>query len=249
MIDSSFRASIEAATQQMIGIVSDGDVLSIKTGALYPSGAPVTVDVRDEDGRCSVTDGGRARLESELLGASTKSFIGQAQMVSDQLGVGFDQHSFFVLRVDLDRALGAIKMVGGASYKAATLTEARMTEQAEKNDKADLIDRLLGVFGPKRVTKDFEIVGASTHSWNFAGSVSTDQRRVLFDCTGPKHISVYSNHTKFSDVARLGDNAPKRVIAYSNRYTIKNDYRNLLQQAANLIAIEEPDATYEQVGA
>lgn len=247
MIDVSFRESIESATLQMVGVVSDGNVLSIRTGAMYPSGAPVTVDVREEDDRCFVTDNGRARLEGDLLGASARLFTGQGQIVSDQLGVGFDQHSFFILKVDLTRVLGAIKIIGAASLKAATLTEARVSEQAEKNDRADLIDRLLGVFGPKRVTKDLEVIGASTHAWSFAGSVATDKRDVLFDCTGPKHIAVYSTHAKFSDIARLGQDAPKRVIAYSRRYDLKNGYRNLLQQTANLMKIEEQDATYEKV--
>lgn len=247
MIDASFRDSIQSATSQMVGVVSDGNVLSVRTGSMFPSGAPVTVDVREETGSCIVTDGGRARLESELLGASTRLFTTQGQLVSEQLGVDFDHDSFFILKVELSRVLGAIKVIGTASLKAATLTEARVSEQAEKNDRADLIDRLLGVFGPERVTRDLEVIGASTHSWTFAGSVTSDQRSVLFDCTGPKHVAVYSAHAKFSDIARLGENAPKRVIAYSQRYDLKNDYRNLLQQTANLMTIEEQDTTYEKI--
>lgn len=247
MIDASFRESIESATSQMVRVVSDGDALIVRTGALYPSGAPVTVDVREEGGSCFVSDSGRARLEGELLGSSSRLFMGQAQIVSEQLGVEFDQHSFFVLKVDISRVSGAIKVIGAASLKAATLTEARMSEQAEKNDRADLIDRLLGVFGPRRVVKDFEMPGSSTHAWNFAGSVAIERRKVLFDCTGPKHLSVYSAHAKFSDIARLGPDAPERVIAYSRRHQLKSDYRNLLQQTANLITIEEEDATYQRI--
>lgn len=247
MIELEFRQAIESATARLVSVAADGDLLSVNTGSVYPSGGPVIVDVRQEGDGCFITDSGRASLEAELLGATPRLFIGQGKTVAEQMGVSFDHQSFFAVRVDVSRVLGAIKIIGTASLKAATLTEARMSEQAEKNDRADLIDRLLGVFGPRRVAKDYDIIGASTHAWSFAGRVSTDGVGVLFDCTGPQHISVYSTHAKFSDVARLESDAPGRVVTYSQRYEMKADYRNLLQQTASLIEIEEEDSTYEKV--
>ncbi len=233
----------------MIRVQPDGDFQRVTMPGLYPSGTNVSVLVRYDGSNCFVSDQGQAHLEAELLGASSRLFTSQGKVVAEQTGCQFDNHSFFVIKADISRISGAIKVIASASLKAATLTEARVSEQAEKNDRADLIDRLVSVFGAPRVDKDFELTGASTHVWGFAGRVVSDSGAVLFDCTGPSHNAVYSTHAKFSDIARIGANAPRRVAAISRRYDFKTDYRNLLQQTASVIQIEERDEIYSKVAA
>lgn len=249
MSESDFSEIVASAAKGMIRVEPDGDFHRVVLPGLYPSGSNVSVMTRFDGANCFVSDYGQAQLEAELLGASSRLFSSQGKIVAEQTGCQFDDQSFFVIKADISRISGAIKVVASASLKAAMLTEARVSEQAEKNDRDDLVDRLVSVFGAAQVDKDFELNGASTHTWNFAGRVISGSRTLLFDCTGPSHNAVYSTHAKFSDIARIGSGAPGRVAAISRRYTLKTDYRNLLQQTANVIHIEEQDETYSRFAA
>ena len=106
-----------------------------------------------------------------------------------------------------------------------------------------LVDRLIDVYGKSRVERDVEMVGMSGHVWPVAGRVQ-DGRIVAFDIATPFHSSVFSAHTKFSDLKLLGDSAPKGVVAVESRSDFKPDYITLLKQSASVIEISAANDNY-----
>lgn len=237
-----FVNAVEAAAKRLVTVrdVDDGYVIS--TSSLYPSGASVQVRAAFDGHTCYVSDMGLASHEAEMLGATPRQFRWQAKAVADELGVGFDNHSFFIVQVPIDRLSGAIKIVGAATHKSALLTEVAMTEQAERNDRELLLDRLVQVFGSASVEKRVRVVGKSGHNWPIAGRVRL-AREVLFDTATPAFSSVVSARTKFQDIT-LAPNGGKGVIALAYPAKFAPDLRDLLEQAAEVIAIDDPEQTY-----
>lgn len=219
-------------------------VATFETSSIYPSGAFVTVQATFDGRTCFVSDAGKAALESELLGATASLFARQGQSVASQMGVGFDKNSIFVAQVSIEQLVGAVKMVAAASHKTSVLVESRMSEQADKNDRDLLVLKLKSTFGTRNVDRDVEFAGASSHKWRFASRVQNQGRFFHFDFAKPSHSSVFSLHTKFIDVSRV-EKAPRGVIVIDKSEEIKEDYLNLLQQAAGVLEIEADTSSYE----
>lgn len=222
----------------------EGMVLSLPT--MYPSGAPVCVNVAYDGQTCLVNDMGHGLHEAELAGVSDRLFRKVAREVSDEYGIQFDNFCFFAIQVPIEKVEGAIRIIGSASSKSVIASAAQMTEQRERTSRADLIDRLIDVYGKQRVEQDYSISGSSSHKWVFAGSVTTALGRAVFDVATPSPTSVFGVHTKVSDVRRLSS-PPKCVIAVERFDLFKPDYRNLLQQAANMIEVSASREVYEKL--
>ena len=131
MSANDFSKVIASATEHMIRVQPDGDSHRVTMPGLYPSGANVSVLVRHDGSNCFVSDHGQAYLESELLGAPSRLFASQGKVVAKQTGCQLYNHRLFVIKADISRISGAIKVIAGASLKAAILTEARMLEGSQ----------------------------------------------------------------------------------------------------------------------
>lgn len=213
---------------------------------MYPSGSPVLVRVAFDGHVCFVNDMGIASHEADVLGASQRIFANQARRVAEEFGVQFDNHCFFAVQVPLDKLPGAIRVIGTASQKSVVLTQDKLSEINDSQVRADLLDRLVSVYGQSHVERDFSLVGSSSHKWNFVGRVVTERGPVVFDAATEAPASVFSAVAKFSDV-RMLEQPPKGVICVPRLQKFTPDYRNLLQQAANLVEISSPDETFRRI--
>lgn len=222
----------------------EGTVVTLPS--MYPSGSPVNVRVSFDGQVCFVNDMGQASHEADVLGATQRIFLNQARRVAEEFGVQFDNHCFFAVQVPLDRLSGAIRVIGAASQKAVMLTQDKLSEINDSAIRADLLDRLNAVYGEKRVERDVALTGSSSHKWGFVGRVMTERGPVLFDAATAAPPSVYGAVAKFSDI-RMLENPPKGVICVPNLERFTPDYRNLLQQAANVIEISSPDETFRRI--
>lgn len=210
----------------------EGSVISLPT--LYPSGAPVQVRVSFDGNQYFVNDLGNALNEADMLGAAPRSFQKHARDVAEQYGVLFDNHQIFAIHVSADQLSGAIRVVGSASQRAVVLTESQMAEQRDTTLKEEFVARLYRTFGEDRVTTDVTFRGQSSHDWTFAAHIRSERGPVLFDTATTSPLSIYGAHAKFSDLRRL-ERAPTGVIGIPSFRSMKPDYRNLLQQVANVV--------------
>lgn len=244
--DLQFVNAIEAAAKRLVAVTDVDDGYVISTSSLYPSGASVQVRATFDGHTCFVSDMGLAYHEAEMLGATQRQFRRSAKAVADDLGVGFDDHSFFIVQVPIDRLSGAIKIVGAATHKAALMIEAGMTEQAERNDRELLIDRLVQVFGRQKVEKGVTVLGESGHSWTVTGRVNL-LGGMLFDTATPAISSIVSAHTKFRDIQLVHGGAKGGVIALASPTKFAADYMSILKQSAEVIGIDDPEDTYRRM--
>lgn len=231
----------------MVVVTREEDGYVLSTPSLYPSGAPVRVRVSFDGRTCFVSDMGLASHEAEMLGATHRQFKRCSKLVADEMGVSFDDHSFFILQVQIERVAAAIKIVAAASHRASVMTELNISEQSIKNDRDLLLDKLISAFGSKAVDKDFEFVGKSGHTWAVVGRVRASHD-LVFDTATPWHNSVVSVFAKFHDIKLVPD-APKGVVAVSNPESFGSDYLSLLKQSAEVIGIDEPEKRYQDLSA
>lgn len=238
----AFDEAVEAAARRLVSVRGADDGYVIGTSSLYPSGASVQVRAAFDGHTCYVSDMGLASHEAEMLGATTRQFRRHARSVADELGVAFDDHSFFIVQVPIARLSGALKVVAAASHRAAVITEMSMTEQAERNDRELLLDKLVQVFGAANVEKAVMVSGKSGHAWPMAGRVRS-RGGVIFDTATPQHVSVASAYTKFQDI-RMVEGSPKGVIALAYPSKFSPDLRSVLEQSAEIISISDPEDRY-----
>lgn len=222
----------------------EGTVVTLPS--MYPSGSPVLVRIAFDGHACFVNDMGQASQEADVLGATQRLFQNQARRVAEEYGVQFDNHCFFAVHVPLERLSGAIKVIGSASQKAVMLTQDKLSEMNDSTVRAELLERLNSVYGEGRVERDIALTGSSSHRWGFVGRVMSARGPVLFDAASPAASSVYGAVAKFTDI-RMLDNPPKGVVCVPSLERFSPDYRNLLQQAANVIEIGSSDEIFRQL--
>lgn len=244
-MDETFVRMVREAALRLATTSIEEDGAYIATSSTYPSGAYVTVRVTYDGRQCFVSDMGYAAHEAEMLGATPQQFSYRARQVADEFGIGFDNNSFFVVEVPLDRIEGAARTIATASLKAAVIVESLMAQQADDNDKLLLIDRLRHAFGADRVDTEVEVVGASGHKWVITGRAIGFSRPVYFDCGRRNHTSVVNIYSKFNDLKRL-DVPQTGVVAILGATRLQRDFREMLEQTVDgVIEIESDDSTYQ----
>lgn len=248
MKNQMIEASLADALSRLVDRRDSEEGTIIALPSVYTSGAPVQVSVSYDGAGFFVNDMGLALNEAELMGATSKQFNSQAREIADEYGVRFDNHSFFAVHVQAEELTGAIKIIGSASLKSVVATEGKLAEQNDTSLRSDFVHKIQQVFGSRNVAKDVEYHGSSTHSWKFAASVQTGGQLLLFDTASQHPVSIYSAHAKFSDL-RMLEISPKGVIGISSARLFKPDYRNLLQQVANVVETTADNSVISKLAA
>ena len=239
------RELVESVIGQVVKCAHETDGTIVQMPMHYPSGTRVSIRVQFDGNTCFLSDLGNASREAELLGATNKLFRNQARQVAEQFGVKFDQFSFLELQVLPDEVGAAIRILAGASEKAAVMTEIKMSDQKKANDAQILVDRLSQIFGSEQVIPGAHLKGQSHNSWEFDAQVelSSDQIAVL-ECVTGNHSSVYSAYTKFSDLSHL-KKSPKRFVAINHNARCSEEFLNLLGFDSRSIDLQAPNRRLE----
>jgi len=131
-MNATTRDLVEGVVGQFVKCAHESDGTIVRMPLIYPSGESISIRVVFDGATCFLSDLGNASREAELLGATTTLFRNQAKQVADQFGVKFDQFSFFELQVPPDEVGAAIRILAGASEKAAVMTEIKMSDQKKR---------------------------------------------------------------------------------------------------------------------
>lgn len=237
MTDQSMKDPLVLAVSKLVTSRDSQEGTIVSLPSIYTSGAPVQVRVSIDGDQFFVNDMGLARNEAELMGATARLFANQARDVANDYGILFDNHSFFAVHVSNEQLAAAIRVVGAASLKAVVATENKITEQNDSSERQEFVYQVEEAFGREKVSTDIEYSGSSTHSWRFAAKVDISTKTLLFDTVAQAPASIYSAHAKFSDIRYL-ERPPKGVIGIPSKNLLKPDYRNLLQQVANVVQMD-----------
>ena len=217
-----------------------------RTPLLYPSGSTVVVQIHRHGDRFLVSDMGMGYQEADLMGM-TLLFVRNANVVAERTGVKFDQHSFFVVDATKEQLVGATVAVANCSQEAVQIAAYKLAEKKAGEAKDRLYERLLTVFSPQRVSRDYEILGASRTPWHVAAIVRTDSKKTLFEPVANSHPSVVNAAAKFHDIALLVG-APARIAVVRNRSSF-GTWLGVLSQAANVVEERVSNRTFERLAA
>jgi hypothetical protein len=252
--DRKFSELIDAVAKELVATEHDTAGSFIRTPLTYPSGALVVVRVhRADDERFFVSDWGLGYQEADLTG-SAAFYTRHANPIAQKAGVGFDNQSFFVMEALRGQLAGAIVTIANCSQEATIRAADSLAEKTFEDSKERLYERLIAVFEPKTrpstriVSKNVKIVGQSMTEWQVATLVRLPgfARPTIFEPVTRHHHSVASASMKFSDIARLGNEAPARVAMVHNKKEF-GTLLNVLSQAANVIDEDVPDTTIERL--
>lgn len=213
---------------------------------MYPSGGMVLVKIEGGPENYFVSDYGMGYEESEMMGASGL-FSRHAKAIADQAGVGFDQHSFFVIEVPKDRLVGAVATIANCSQEAVTIAYYKLLEQKAKAESVNLFERLVKIFPQNSVSKDVQIFGSSQTPHTVDAIVKLEKSVAVFDVAVPFPTSISSVVMKFHDIARL-EKPPQRIVVVRKKEPFKT-YLGVLSQAGSVIETSVSDDIYRKVAA
>jgi len=257
MVDSreaQFSELIEAVARQLVATVHDKSGSFIRTPLSYPSGSLVVVRVHcPDDTRYFVSDWGLGYQESDLIGAGA-FYTRHAKTIAEKAQVGFDNQAFFVMEATRDQLAGAVVTIANCSQEATMRAADALAEKTFEDSKTRLYERLVAVFSssvkrdPRVVTRNTKIIGHSHTEWPIATLVRLpgSHRPTIFEPVTSHHHSVASATMKFSDIARLGTEAPERVAVVRKKKEF-GTLLGVLSQSASVIDEDAPDATIQRL--
>src|SRR5262245_4308689 len=251
--DKKFVDLVDAVARALVATDHDVNGSFIRTPLAYPSGSLVVVRVdQADDNRLFVSDLGLGYQEADLAGAAS-FYTRHARTIAEKAGVGFDNQAFFVMEAARDQLAGAVVTIANCSQEATVRAADSLAEKTFEDSKERLYERLVAVFQKKTptsrvVTKNAKIVGQSSTEWQIATLVRPPGavRPTIFEPVTKHHLSVASAAMKFSDIARLGADAPGRVAMVHDKKEF-GTLLGVLSQSANVVDDDVPDSTIERL--
>ncbi len=232
---------LDKITAQLSRVQHFDDFSFVSTPLLLPNGGSVVVRISKNIEGFLVTDHGLGFNETELIdGGHYYSRI--APKVAKLSGITFDQHSYFVLQVKEEQLAGAIKTVANCVLESVTQVFYKVAEHKARLASDKMFERLTNIFDERFLTREYEVIGESTHSWTFDSALRRDDNIVVFDMVNKHHNSIYQAVTKFHDVARA-EFAPKRVAVIGKQKEY-SDLLPVLSQAANVVELNGRRETF-----
>jgi hypothetical protein len=241
MIQTLTEIATEVA-RALVRITARQESARLSLPLLYPGGSMVGVEIsRLRDGFL-VSDGGAGRREAGLLGGE-RSFVQLAPDVATSYGVRFDHNMFFDINVERDELAVAVAAIANASKAAVEATAAKLAAVEHADYQAMLWEKLERVFTKTRLIKEIEFKGKS-ELWDFDAAIQTGKQLSLFEVVTPYANSVNGAVIKFVDVKDLGEEAPSRIAALTNKD--KTPHLAVLASTARWIAANANDEVYRQ---
>lgn len=242
-----FSHLIEDVAREIVATEHHTSGSFIRTPLLYPSGATVVVRIEQGNDRYFVSDWGLGYQETDLYGAGP-FYVRHARTIAEKANIGFDNQAFFVVEATKAQLPGAVIAIGNCSQEAAIRAADALAEKNFEDSKERLYERLVHVFAREFsasdnvVRKNVRFIGHSTTDWPIATLVQLPRSRkpTIFEPVTKHHNSVAHATMKFSDIARLGVEAPNRVAVIRKKSEF-GTYLAVLSQAASVIEDEVPD--------
>lgn len=240
----AFKKAIDDVAKQLVTAEHRNGMSFIRVPLIYPSGAGVVVRVTDAYPDFFVSDYGSGYEEAEMMGGST-IYARHAPGVAKNAGIGFDSHSFFVMKATREQLPSVIVTVANSALECVIATAFKLAEKRHADETEFLYQRLVRLFTPSSVSKDVQVLGHSNTQWTVATLVSAEHNKAIFEPVSKHHSSVFAVTTKFHDIG-LNDNAPRRISVVKKKSEM-DTYLAILNQAGSVIESDQPDETYKRL--
>ena len=239
----TFSEMVDAVSRELVTAEHRAGASFIRTPLLYPSGATVVVRIDEGQEEFFVSDMGFGFREADLMGGS-RIYARHAKIIANANGIGFDSHSFFVIRASRNQLAGAVMAVANCSLLATTRVSERISREKESDAAEELVERLNQIFRPEHVEKSAEVYGASTTAWEVTALVRTPHAAVptIFEPVSNHRGSISAVATKFNDLSRV-DRPPHLVSVVHNKEAF-GTLLGVLSQTGHVINDNVPDRTF-----
>ena len=233
---------IDAVSRELVTAEHRSGASYINTPLLYPSGATVVVRIDEGEKEFFVSDMGFGFREADLIGGS-RIYSRHAKLIASANGVGFDDHSFFVLRASRAQLAGAVIAVANCSLLAAVRVAERLAREKEIDAAEVLVERLVHVFKSENVTRHAEVHGASSTPWEVTALVRAfgSAPPTIFEPVANHRTSIAAVATKFNDLSRL--EKPPHLVSVVRDKEAFGTLLGVLSQAGHVINDNVPDRT------
>ncbi len=240
----TFSEMVDAVSRELVTADHRAGASFIRTPLMYPSGATVVVRI-DDDGQKEffVSDMGFGSREADLMGGS-RIYSRHAKLIADANGIGFDSHSFFVVKASRDQLAGAVMAVANCSLQATLRVSERLAREKESDAGEELVERLIHIFRPENVERGAEVFGASTTAWEVTALVRPPHAATatIFEPVANHRTSISAVATKFNDLSRL--DTPPHLVSVVHDKTAFGTLLGVLSQAGHVINDNVPDKTF-----
>jgi hypothetical protein len=200
-LDELTRIAEEIARGLAYARVLGNDVV-IQTPISFPSGRLVGVKLIGGPDAFTITDNGSTMREAEYMGAEDICRR-EARKIAREFDLRFNEWELFEAQAPADRLVGFTSIVANAAALTMIRTADRFAERFDLRRKEELSVRLERIFGVDRVSKDVDVVGASTKTWQFDARVALPSGRPgLYSVVLPVPISIAFAYSKIDDVSR-----------------------------------------------
>jgi len=239
-VDPAIRGAVEG----LVRVSAAGQTALVSLPMIYPTGNAVGIKIERVNDRFVVSDFAFGYREAESFGGE-RSFAAHVRKVVEAYGLDYGLGHQITYCATAAQLRGAIKMVAAASLETVTKVFASAPEWDEEEIGAGLYDRLIRLFGNKRVFSKDNVIGASSVSWPISARVTLNGRDILFDVVSPHHSSVFSTVSKFNDLARR-DNRMVEVAVVDDKKAM-GKWLPLLSQVATVIEDDAADQTLREI--
>ncbi|MFN7881753.1 MAG: hypothetical protein ACK5PF_01870 [bacterium] len=180
------------------------DGVRLTTTTLLPSGALVDVLVRrDMADHYSLSDDGSAHADLAALGHSvlTPADRRKGTSIADRFGLTFSGDEFLLRDVSPDQMAAAVVYVAEASRLWASEVASAAQKRRERDLGAIVEQRLRQILPAAKISRECEVIGASTkrHRFDMVVELPGD-RNAVFELASPHPNSVAATHLKLFDL-------------------------------------------------
>lgn len=124
----AFRKAVDEVARNLVTTEHRNGTSFIRVPLTFPSGSGMVVRVMDAYPDFFVTDFGNGYEEAEMMGGSS-IYARYAPHVASRAGIGFEQHSFFVLKATQEQLAGAIVTVANCALESVIHTTFKLQER------------------------------------------------------------------------------------------------------------------------
>lgn len=242
---------INSVISQHRAVLRSGNVVRVPTTTVLPGGSIVDILVEESGGglfRVSDASSALDAISDAGVMVLSSGDVRRANELAEKAGATFDGKSFYIDEVDASQLISAIVYTAevARAWAQSTLESAM---QARRVDASVRVEEKLGlIFTPAKVTKNFEVLGASSkkHTFDCAVRIQRDTF-ALFQVTSPAPNSIASTHLKFFDVAQSHGDWPREAIVERLEDWASEDIALLSQAASHIRGLERDWSDLEKL--
>jgi hypothetical protein len=235
---------VAEATRGLISLTERPEGIYVTFPIVLPGGQDAVLRVSQLEVGFRVTDFASGFAIADLAGTA-ETYLRLLRAEAAAKGFTVSGHEVMANAVSADQLPAAL--AGLSSLVHAALVQAVGTQPETKKSAKSLIDTLERAFGPGRVARHQNHIGASNHVWDFAATVLLDDRLIVSELATRNINSVAAVSLKMSDVKAL-DNAPGRLVMVKDKNEM-GDLLVLLSQHAQVVDEQtDPEALRRAFG-